>query len=189
MYPKNSANPSPEQTPHRRAVRIPFPLPPEPFHIVLVQPEIPPNTGNIARLCAATGTVLHLVEPLGFRLTDRALRRAGLDYWKHVHCVLHPDWDALEQSLNGHRLFLFSCGAPLAYTDIAYRPGDAFVFGSESQGLSESLLLRHAGQVAALPMIPNRVRSLNLATTAGIVLYEALRQLQTAQRPPTPPPP
>jgi len=182
-------SPSPTPCPHRRPVRVAWSWPATPFHIVLHQPEIPPNTGTIARLCAATGCPLHLIEPLGFRLTDRALKRAGLDYWDQVTLVRHHSWTAMEQALEGHRLFLFSCGAPVPYTSFTFRPGDALVFGSESRGLSDDLLERYAGRVGAIPMRPGTVRSLNLATSVAIVLYEALRQVASAAPAITPPSP
>ncbi len=152
---------------------------PEPsFRVALVEPEIPPNTGNIARLCAATGTPLHLVGPLGFRLTDAAVRRAGLDYWDAVELARHDDFAGLEQACAGARMLLFSTAGERAHTDAAYRPGDVLVFGSESRGLPDDLLAAHREHVYAIPMRTDRVRSLNLATAVGIVLYEALRQMQ-----------
>jgi tRNA (cytidine/uridine-2'-O-)-methyltransferase len=175
--------------PHTRTATVDFRWPSDSLHVVLVAPEIPPNTGNIARLCAATGTVLHLVDPLGFRLTDSAVRRAGLDYWDQVQLVRHPDFSGLEQSLPGRRFFLYSCGAPALYTSPAYQAGDVLVFGCESKGLPESLLMAHPGRVLGIPLKPDSVRSLNLATAAGIVLYEALRQIDAAATPPGSAPP
>ena len=161
---------------HARAYPIAFHWPDKPFHIVLVEPEIPPNTGNIARLCAATGTILHLVEPLGFRLTNAALRRAGLDYWKAVELRRHNSWEAyLDQACEGRRHF-FSTRGPRSLFDTRIAPGDALVFGNESRGLPDAILDKHPGDVVGIPMKGNSVRSLNLATAAGIVLYEALRQ-------------
>lgn len=175
--------------PHLRTAAFDFRWPPDALHLALVTPEIPPNTGNIARLCAATGTILHLVDPLGFRLTDASVRRAGLDYWDQVQLVRHPDFAALEQSLPGRRFYLYSCGAPAFYTSPRYQAGDVLVFGCESRGLPESLLAAHAGRVLGIPMKPNSVRSLNLATAAGIVLYEALRQIDARATPPESAPP
>ncbi len=175
--------------PHTRTAAFDYPWPKEALHLVLVAPEIPPNTGNIARLCAATETILHLVEPLGFRLTDAAVRRAGLDYWDRVPLVRHPDFADLERTLPQRRFFLFSCGAPALYTSPAYRAGDVLVFGSESRGLPDALLTAHAGRVLGIPMKPNGVRSLNLATAAGIVLYEALRQIAAGTTSPESAPP
>lgn len=167
---------------HERRHELPFAWPDPPLNVALVEPEIPPNTGNIARLCAATGTRLHLVGPLGFRLTDSQVRRAGLDYWDAVDLVRH---DSLEAFLGtppsphgAARLFFFSTRARLAYGDIRYQPGDTLVFGSESRGLPDALLDRYPDQVVGIPIRTGQVRSLNLATAAAIALYEALRQLQ-----------
>lgn len=161
---------------HTRRHTIPFVWPGKPFHIVLVEPEIPPNTGNIARLCAATGTILHLVEPLGFRLTDAALRRAGLDYWEAVDIRRHGSWaEYLRQAPECRRHF-FSTRGSRSLFDARIEPGDALVFGSESRGLPDAVLDGHPGAVVGIPMKGGSVRSLNLATAAGIALYEALRQ-------------
>lgn len=160
---------------HTRKTDLPFRWPDPPLRIVLVEPEIPPNTGTIARLCAATGTPLELIEPLGFRLTDRAMKRAGLDYWDAVDLRRYTNLDAWLGAAPP-RFHLFSTGGTRSYLDLRYRPGDALVFGSESAGLPESLLTAHPDRVAGIPMRPGRVRSLNLATAASIVLYEALRQ-------------
>lgn len=149
-----------------------------PFHIVLVEPEIPPNTGNIARLCAATGTVLHLVEPLGFKITDAALRRAGLDYWDSVDIRSHPNFEAFLERERPIRFFLFSTGGPRCFWEVTYRPGDYLVFGCETRGLPDALLARYPDRVLGIPIRSIHVRSLNLSTAAGIVLYEALRQVQ-----------
>lgn len=148
------------------------------MRIVLFQPEIPPNTGNIARLCAATGTPLHLIEPLGFKIDDKHLKRAGLDYWPHVSLCVHPHWAACEAALTStgepYRLIFTSArgGAPLH--DFAFLPHDVIVFGPETKGLPESILALSPHRVR-IP-ITDKVRSLNLSTAAGIVLYEALRQ-------------
>ena len=150
-----------------------------PLHVVLVEPEIPPNTGNIARLCAATGSVLHLVGRLGFRIDDAAVRRAGLDYWPLVKLEQHVDFaqfvHAYQQRVPEGRFFLLSGMSPRNYLNAAFRPGDAIVFGKESVGLDDTLLERYADRTLAVPMLGG-VRSLNLANAAGIVLYEALRQ-------------
>lgn len=159
-------------SPRRPAFHWPDP----PLRIVLVEPDIPPNTGNIARLCAATGSPLHLIEPLGFRLTDKALRRAGLDYWDAVELHRHVNFDAFLADVVPPRVHLFSTRGQRLYTDIQYRPGDALVFGSETSGLPAALLEAYAGRVLTLPMKGAAVRSLNLANAVGIVLYEALRQ-------------
>jgi tRNA (cytidine/uridine-2'-O-)-methyltransferase len=148
------------------------------LHVALWEPEIPPNTGNVARLCAATGTRLHLIAPLGFRLDDRRLRRAGLDYWDALDVQVHAALADFEATCADARLICFSAHASCRYTDLRYREGDCLVFGSESRGLPPSLLTRHAASTVTVPMPSGKVRSLNLATTVGIALYEALRQTQ-----------
>jgi tRNA (cytidine/uridine-2'-O-)-methyltransferase len=147
-----------------------------PFNIVLIEPEIPPNTGNIARLCAATGSVLHLVGKLGFSLDDRYLKRAGLDYWEFVTLKQWPDLDALRSSAPEGRFFYLSTKVSRSYLDAGFQPGDYIVFGKETKGLPEELLEANAETSFTIPMPSERVRSLNLSTSAGIVLYEALRQ-------------
>ncbi|HLV23105.1 MAG TPA: tRNA (cytidine(34)-2'-O)-methyltransferase [Polyangiaceae bacterium] len=150
-----------------------------PLQIVLVEPEIPPNTGNVARLCAATGSVLHLVGKLGFRTDEHAVRRAGLDYWHLVRVHQHPDLRTAEAftELPGRagRSWLLSGKAERSYLDVRYEPGDRLVFGKESVGLDPSLLAERRDHVIGIPM-PGAVRSLNLANAVAIVLYEALRQ-------------
>lgn len=147
-----------------------------PFHLVLVEPEIPQNTGNIGRLAAATRSPLHLVGKLGFQVDERAVRRAGLDYWPLVELHQHADVAAFCASQPGARLVLFSARARQSYLDAGYRPGDALVFGRETTGLDEALLEAHAGAVYGIPTL-GAVRSLNLSNTVSIVLYEALRQV------------
>jgi tRNA (cytidine/uridine-2'-O-)-methyltransferase len=147
------------------------------LHVALLEPEIPPNTGNIARLCAATGTALHLIGRLGFRLDERSLRRAGLDYWPAVDCRRHASLDEFEKALGAARIFCFSAHASLSYTRIKYQDGDCLMFGVESRGLPKTLLEKHPDRTVTIPMPADRVRSLNLATAVGIALYEALRQL------------
>jgi len=147
-----------------------------PLHLVLVAPQIPPNTGNIARLCAVTGCRLLLVEPLGFSIADRELKRAGLDYWEHVFLGLYPSWDTYVAAHPMARRFLFSGRASTALWDVGFQPGDHLVFGSETDGLPEALLQGGAGVPVCIPMLPGR-RSLNLSTAAGVGTYEALRQL------------
>jgi tRNA (cytidine/uridine-2'-O-)-methyltransferase len=148
------------------------------FHIALWQPEIPPNTGNVARLCAATGATLHLIGKPGFRLDERSLRRAGLDYWDDVVLREHDALEAFEDWLRSERLRLccFSARAAKLYTQVAYQPGDVLLFGGESHGLPDSVLARHADRTLCIPQPAGKVRSLNLATAVGIALYEALRQ-------------
>lgn len=159
----------------RNRFEIPFIWPDPPFNLVLVEPEIPQNTGNIARLCAATGTSLHLIEPLGFRLTDREVKRAGLDYWDAVDVRRYP---TLEQFINefpdSHKIW-FSTSGSKNYAEADYRPGDCLIFGSESRGLPLELLEAHPDDVYNIPMRLDHVRSLNLSNAASIVLYEALQ--------------
>ena len=145
--------------------------------IALVEPEIPPNTGNIARLCAATNTSLHIVGVTGFRMDDRALRRAGLDYWPEVKLAHHKDLAALSEALPQARFVYLTTKAELLYTDWSFRPEDCLVFGRETRGLPEDLLRTNWSNCLKIPMPNPRIRSLNLATAAGIVLFEALRQL------------
>ncbi len=146
------------------------------FRVVLHQPEIPANTGNIARTCAAVGVPLHLIEPLGFYLTDKHLKRAGLDYWKHVELHIHRSFEAFLKEVSPKRCILFSTKGSIAYDKISYQPGDALVFGSERLGLPEELLNSGIFPVAFVPIDKSKVRCLNLATTVGICLYEAIRQ-------------
>jgi tRNA (cytidine/uridine-2'-O-)-methyltransferase len=146
-----------------------------PFQICLVEPEIPPNTGSIARTCAATQTVLHLVEPLGFSLDERALRRAGLDYWHLVDVRLHGSFAAFEQARAPGALHLFSAGARRSYLEAPLEPGDCLVFGKESVGLPADLLAQHTERVWGIPTMGG-VRSLNVSNAVSIVLYEALRR-------------
>lgn len=148
-----------------------------PLHIVLVEPLIPPNTGNVARLCAATGCVLHLVEPLGFSIEDRALKRAGLDYWEHLSVVVHPSFDAFLTSNTGNVQWFVETGGRLRFDEAAYGFGDALVFGTETKGLPSEILAREPEHVVGIPMRPGTVRSLNLSTTVGIVAYAALSRL------------
>ncbi len=153
-----------------------------PFHIVLVEPEIPPNTGNVARLCAATLCPLHLVGKLGFRIDEHAVRRAGLDYWHLVEVIRHETLLEAEQRVASFdperpaKTWLFSGHARRSYLDAKFERGDALVFGKESVGLPRSLLEERAGQVIGIPM-PGHVRSHNLANSVSIALYEALRQI------------
>lgn len=147
----------------------------KPFHIVLIEPEIPPNTGNIARLCGATGTVLHLVGKLGFSTDDRTLKRAGLDYWSEVEIHYWRDFAELQGRYPDGRFFFTSKKAGKSYAEAVFREGDFLVFGKETQGLPEELLARNMETSIRIPIF-GRVRSLNLSTAAGIVLYEALRQ-------------
>ena len=147
------------------------------FHVVLVEPEIPPNTGNVGRLCLAAGAHLHLVRPLGFSIDDRALRRAGLDYWQDVRVTLWDSLDALQAAHGSARFFFLTTKTTQSYWDAAYADGDFLVFGRETKGLPESVLAANAERCLTIPM-SNQTRSLNLATAVGIVLYEALRQVR-----------
>jgi len=146
------------------------------FHIVLIEPEIPPNTGNIARLCGATGTVLHLVGKLGFSIDDKHLKRAGLDYWEAVDVRQWTDLDALHRAFPDGRFWYTSKKATKTHVQADYQSGDFLVFGKETFGLPEELLQRNSEQSIRIPISSSIVRSLNLSTAAGIVLYEALRQ-------------
>ncbi|HJT80288.1 MAG TPA: tRNA (cytidine(34)-2'-O)-methyltransferase [Chthoniobacterales bacterium] len=144
------------------------------FNVVLVEPEIPPNTGNIGRLCLATGSTLHLVEPLGFKIDDKQLKRAGLDYWNEVQLRIWPNFDALKHQYPDGRFFFLTTKTDRAYYEIKFEPGDFLVFGRETKGLPESLLAVHESTTLTIPM--QGTRSLNLATAVGIVLFEAVRQ-------------
>jgi len=145
--------------------------------VVLVEPEIPPNTGNIARLCAATNVPLHIVGVTGFRMDDRALRRAGLDYWPEVQLSRHPDLESLYRSLPEARFVYLTTKAKRFYTDWSFQANDCLVFGRETRGLPEELLHANWNNCLKIPILNPRIRSLNLATAVGIVLFEALRQL------------
>lgn len=147
------------------------------MHIVLVEPEIPPNTGNVARLCAACRAHLHLIEPLGFSLDDTRLKRAGMDYWEHVVWRRWPSWTAFEHSLaSAARLWFIESGGPRLYSEVAYRPDDYLVFGRETAGLPQRLLEGHAENWLRIPMFNPAARSLNLSNCVALVLFEALRQ-------------
>jgi tRNA (cytidine/uridine-2'-O-)-methyltransferase len=146
------------------------------IHVALVEPEIPQNTGNIARLCAATRTDLHIVGMPGFRLDDRAVRRAGLDYWDQVSIQRHRDLEGLSASLSHSRFLFFSTKAERNLWEQTFEPNDCLVFGPETRGLPESLLRENWDRCVRVPMMNPNVRSLNLANTVAIALYEALRQ-------------
>ncbi len=146
------------------------------FNIVLVEPEIPPNTGSIARLCGATNTVLHLVHPLGFSTDDKHLKRAGLDYWQHVAIHHWPSLDAFLAAQNELQLFFFTTKVAKRYTTAHFKPGCFLIFGKETKGLPKDIIQLYHDRCYTLPMQNPHIRSLNLAMTAGIVLYEALRQ-------------
>lgn len=166
-----------DKTPRLRAAPLT-----DPFHIVLVEPEIPPNTGNIARLAAATSSPLHLVGQLGFRIDEHAVRRAGVDYWHLVDVRQHVDFAHFTNAYAGRgKLHLFSAVTCRSYLDVEFAPGDALVFGRESVGLPDELLEAHADRVVGIPTL-GAVRSLNLANAVSIALFEALRRAGTFER-------
>jgi tRNA (cytidine/uridine-2'-O-)-methyltransferase len=148
------------------------------LHIALVEPEIPPNTGNIARLCAATFTDLHIVGVAGFRLDEKAVKRAGLDYWDEVKIKRHIDLEKLYEALPRSRFLYFTTKSARSYTDWQYEDEDCLIFGRETRGLPEDLLKANWERCLTIPMPNKNVRSLNLANSVGIVLYEALRQIK-----------
>ncbi len=147
------------------------------IHIVLIEPEIPPNTGSVGRLCLATGSHLHLVGPLGFSLEDRELRRAGLDYWAEVHVTRWACFDDLRAANMDRRFFFLTTKTARRYWDVRFADGDFLILGRESKGLPESLLAANVENCITIPMRPSSTRSLNLATSVAIVLYEAVRQV------------
>jgi len=147
--------------------------------VALVEPEIPQNTGNIARLCAATSTPLHIVGATGFRLDDKAVRRAGLDYWDQVDLTRHPNLAALTRGLTDSRLIYFTTKAERSYLDWEFTENDCLVFGRETRGLPVELLRANWDHCLKIPILNPKVRSLNLANSVAIVLYEALRQTKT----------
>ena len=155
-----------------------IPLPAMGFHIILHEPEIPANTGNIGRLCVATGSTLHIIQPCKFLLTDKALKRAGLDYWPDLDLILHKNAEEFFAAFPAGRIFLCTTKAERSYLDLAYEPGDAFLFGPESRGLPQSLLEQYPDRLITIPMHP-KVRSLNLANSVSIVLFEAIRQVRS----------
>jgi len=147
------------------------------MHIVLLEPEIPPNTGNVARLCAATHTTLHLIEPLGFKLDDAQLKRAGMDYWQHVEWHRWPNWAAfLERLPSSARVWFIESGGPKFYTEARFAVDDYLVFGRETAGLPKQLLELNRERWLSIPMFNDKSRSLNLSNCAALVLFEALRQ-------------
>jgi tRNA (cytidine/uridine-2'-O-)-methyltransferase len=151
-------------------------LPFSSFNVVLVEPEIPPNTGTIARLCGATDAVLHLVKPLGFSTDDKHLRRAGLDYWEYVKIIYWENLDAFLNAQEEPKLYFFTKKTGLPYTRAEFNPGDFLIFGRETKGLPEDIIKLYIDRCYTIPMGNPKIRSLNLANAVGIVLYEALRQ-------------
>ena len=148
-----------------------------PLHIALVEPEIPPNTGNVARLCAATGCALHLIEPLGFSIDDRELKRAGLDYWHTLGVVVHSSLDAFLERTAARRRWFFSAHAQRPYAHVPYALGDMLVFGCETKGLPKTLIASEGERALRIPMRPGSTRSINLSTAVGVVTYAALAAL------------
>jgi tRNA (cytidine/uridine-2'-O-)-methyltransferase len=147
------------------------------MHVVLLEPEIPPNTGNVARLCAATRSHLHLIEPFGFKLDDTQLKRAGMDYWQHVEWRRWPNWAAFRKAVpDGARIWLVESNGPRLYTEVNYAPHDYLVFGRETAGLPKSLLQENRDRWLRIPMFNAQARSLNLSNCVALVLFEALRQ-------------
>ena len=147
------------------------------MHIVFIEPEIPPNTGNISRTCAATDSVLHLVKPLGFNIDEKSVRRAGLDYWKYVKLEVHENLEEFLEKYKGRQMYFVSTKGKKYYTEIEYKDEDILVFGKETAGLPRDLLAEHDDESIRIPMSANtRLRSLNLSNAANIVLFEALRQ-------------
>lgn len=148
------------------------------LHVVLVEPEIPPNTGNISRTCAATGCVLHLVKPLGFSIDDKTLKRAGLDYWPYVTVEVHESFEEFLEKYKGHRMWLSTTKGQQLYTDVKYQDEDMLLFGKETAGLPRPFIAAHQEQAIRIPMSADtRLRSFNLSNSVAIVLFEALRQL------------
>ena len=145
------------------------------MNIVLHEPEIPANTGNIGRTCVATGTALHLIEPLGFLINEKQLKRAGMDYWKEIDLHVYVNWQEFLEKNPGARLVMASTKGRILYTDFSYRPDDFLVFGKESAGIPEEILKEYPDTTVRIPMLPD-IRSLNLSNSAAIVLFEALRQ-------------
>jgi len=145
------------------------------INVVLFEPEIPANTGNIGRTCVATGTRLHLIEPLGFRLNEKAIKRAGMDYWEHLDVTRYIDYEDFLEKNPGVKIYMASTKAPRSYTDVSYEEDCYIMFGKESAGIPEEILLEHEDTAVRIPMLEN-TRSLNLSNSVAIVLYEALRQ-------------
>ena len=147
------------------------------MHIVLVEPEIPQNTGNISRTCVLSNATLHLIKPLGFSLEDKYLKRAGLDYWKYLKLKIYDKWEDFYQNYSKNRFFFFSVKGKVIYTDIAYEPDDVLVFGSETKGLNECFFSNYnSNQFIRLPMNAKIERSLNLSNTVAVAVFEAMRQ-------------
>ncbi len=156
------------------------------IHIILFQPDIPQNTGNVGRLCAVTGSRLHLIHPLGFEISDKHLRRAGMDYWRSLDVHEHPDWDAfLASDKRPNKIWLFTTHAEQTFWDVSFSDGDGLMFGKETAGCPEWLHNWADGRRIKIPHFQPNTRSINLATSVGIATYEALRQCQIAKKIPT----
>lgn len=149
------------------------------MHIVLHQPEIPANTGNIGRTCVATGTQLHLIEPLGFRLSDKEIKRAGMDYWPELMVSRYYNFEEFKEKMKQPRIWMATTKAKRMYTDVTFAPDDCLMFGKESAGIPEEILLEHEETCIRIPML-STIRSLNLSNAVAVVLYEALRQQEFA---------
>lgn len=145
------------------------------MHIILHQPEIPANTGNIGRTCVATGTSLHLIEPLGFRLNEKEIKRAGMDYWEHLDVTRYVNYEEFKEKHPGAKIWMATTKAKHSYTDVSFGPDDFIMFGKESAGIPEEILVEYEPTCIRIPMLP-QIRSLNLSNSVAIVLYEALRQ-------------
>lgn len=145
------------------------------FNIVLHEPEIPSNTGNIGRTCVATGTHLHLIRPLGFKIDDKKIKRSGMDYWKDLNLTIYDDWDDFLKKNPGARIFYATTKGRNVYSEVEFKDGDFLVFGKESAGIPEEILIKHPNEAIRIPM-DRDIRSLNLSNSVAIVLYEALRQ-------------
>lgn len=145
------------------------------MHIILHQPEIPANTGNIGRTCVATGTSLHLIEPLGFRLNEKEIKRAGMDYWEHLDVTRYVNFEEFKEKHPGAKIWMATTKAKHSYTDVSFGPDDFIMFGKESAGIPEEILVEYEPTCIRIPMLP-QIRSLNLSNSVAIVLYEALRQ-------------
>jgi tRNA (cytidine/uridine-2'-O-)-methyltransferase len=147
----------------------------EPFNIVLHEPEMPANTGNIGRTCVATGARLHLIKPLGFEISDKMLKRAGLDYWQHLDVTVYEDMDDFVQKNPGAKIYFATTKGRNRFSDVKFEPGAYIMFGKESAGIPEEILVKHPGEAIRIPMKKD-IRSLNLSNSVAVVLYEALRQ-------------
>ena len=145
------------------------------MHIILHQPEIPANTGNIGRTCVATGTSLHLIEPLGFRLNEKEIKRAGMDYWEHLDVTRYVNFEEFKEKHPDAKIWMATTKAKHSYTDVSFGPDDFIMFGKESAGIPEEILVEYEPTCIRIPMLP-QIRSLNLSNSVAIVLYEALRQ-------------